>query len=66
MTQVPAVPYTLEQDEDGLWHAHARLRPGVGAHGQGADPDSAVADLQEALIGLVDEFGPPREGTTSL
>lgn len=66
MTQVPAVPYTLQQDEDGLWRAHARLRPGVGAHGQGTDPDSAVADLQEALIGLVEGSGPPREGSTSV
>lgn len=66
MTQVPAVPYTLEQDEGGLWWAHARIRPGVGARGQGADPDSAVADLQEALNGLVEESGPPREGTASV
>ena len=66
MTQVPAVPYTLEQDEDGVWCAHAQLRPGVGAQGEGNDPDSAVADLHRALIRLVEEFGPPREGTTSV
>ncbi|GHD18052.1 hypothetical protein [Nocardiopsis kunsanensis] len=60
MTQVPAVPYTLEQDEDGFWCARARIRPGVGARGRGADPDSAVADLQEALAGLVEGSGPPR------
>ncbi|WP_017608379.1 hypothetical protein [Nocardiopsis xinjiangensis] len=66
MTQVPAVPYTLEQDEDGVWCAHAQLRPGIGARGQGNDPDSAVADLHRALTGLVEEFGPPREGPASV
>jgi hypothetical protein len=30
MTQAVHVPYTFEQDEDGVWCAHAQLRPGVG------------------------------------
>ena len=42
-------PYTVEQDEDGVWCAHAQLRPGVGANGEGDTLDAAVADLREAL-----------------
>jgi len=55
------VPYVVEVDEDGVWCAHAQLRPGVGAHGQGEDEAAAVADLREALTGLIDEFGVPKE-----
>jgi hypothetical protein len=33
MTQIVHVPYTVDQDEDGVWCAHAQLRPGVGASG---------------------------------
>jgi hypothetical protein len=35
MTRAVHVPYTVEQDEDGVWCAHAQLRPGVGANGEG-------------------------------
>ncbi len=63
MTQAVYVPYTVEQDEDGVWCAHAQLRPGVGANGEGASPDAAVAVLREALVGLIDEFGIPDELT---
>jgi hypothetical protein len=31
MTRAVHVPCTAEQDEDGVWCAHAQLRPGVGA-----------------------------------
>lgn len=55
------MPYTVEQDEDGVWCAHAQLWPGVGAHGQGDTESEAVADLREALIGLIAEFGIPNE-----
>jgi predicted RNase H-like HicB family nuclease len=61
MSRVVHIPYVIEQDEDGVWCAHAQLRPGVGAHGEGEDPEGAVADLREALIVLVEEFGPPQE-----
>jgi predicted RNase H-like HicB family nuclease len=60
------VPYVVEQDEDGVWCAHAQLRPGVGAHGEGETPEAAVADLREALIGLVAEFGAPDELTLTI
>src|SRR5690242_5816925 len=57
------VPYTVERDEDGFWCAHAQLRPGVGANGEGDSREAAVADLREALDGLIAEFGSPQEFT---
>lgn len=51
------VPYTIEQDEDGGWSAHAQLRPGVSAHGEGDTPDSALADLRAAFAALAEESG---------
>ncbi len=51
MTRAVHVPYTVEQDEDGVWCAHAQLRPGVGANGQGDTPEAAVADLRERWKG---------------
>ncbi|TDE00159.1 hypothetical protein E1269_26445 [Jiangella asiatica] len=41
----------------------SKQRPGVGAHGGGATPEEAVADLRVALVGLVVEFGAPDELT---
>jgi predicted RNase H-like HicB family nuclease len=55
------VPVVVERDEDGVWCAHAQLRPGVGAHGEGHTEEAALEDLREALIGLIEEFGAPRE-----
>jgi predicted RNase H-like HicB family nuclease len=55
------IPYVVDRDEDGIWCAHAKLAPGVGAHGEGLDEASAIADLREALTGLIAEFGIPRE-----
>lgn len=63
MGQVVHVPYTVEQDEDGVWCAHAQLRPHVGANGEGDTPEAAVADLREELTGLIAEFGAPNELT---
>jgi predicted RNase H-like HicB family nuclease len=60
------VSYTVEQDEDGVWCAHAQLRPGVGANGEGATAAAATADLREALTGLVAEFGAPEELTLTV
>lgn len=60
------VPYAVQQDEDGVWCAHAQLRPGVGAHGEGDTPEAAVADLREALGGLLEEFGAPDELTLTV
>jgi predicted RNase H-like HicB family nuclease len=55
------VPIVIEQDEDGVWCAHAQLRPGLGAHGEGSTEEAALEDLREALTGLIQEFGAPRE-----
>ena len=66
MTRAVHVPYTVEQDEDGVRCAHAQLRPGVGAHGEGDTRETAVADLREALEGLVAEFGAPQELTLTV
>jgi predicted RNase H-like HicB family nuclease len=63
MTRAVHVPYTVEQDEDGIWCAHAQLRPGVGANGVGDTADAAVADLRAALNALIAEFGAPEELT---
>src|SRR5215471_8494371 len=49
-----------------VWCAHAQLRPGVGAHGEGNSRETAIADLREALIGLIAEFGAPDELTLML
>lgn len=57
------VPYTVEQDETGTWRASADLRrpEGVGAVGYGNTAADAIADLYAALIGLLEEAGPPPE-----
>ena len=51
------------RDEDGVWCAHAQLRRGVGAIGEGDNREAAIADLREALEDLVAEFGAPQELT---
>lgn len=55
------VPYTLEQDEDGIWCAHAWLGSSGGANGQVATPDEAIADLREAVQMVIDEDGIPEQ-----
>jgi hypothetical protein len=60
------VSYTVEQDEDGVWCAHGQLRPRVGANGEGDNREAAIADLREALIGLITELGVPDELTLML
>jgi predicted RNase H-like HicB family nuclease len=60
------VPYTIERDEDGVWCAHALLAKGVGANGEGDTPEAAVEDLREALIGLIESFGVPKQITVTV
>ena len=55
------VPYTLGQDEDGIWCAHAWLGSSGGANGNGATPEEAVADLREAVQLVIDEDGVPED-----
>ena len=66
MSRVIHVPYMLEQDEDGIWCAAAQLRPGVGAVGDGATAEEAIADLRNALTVLIEEVGVPPELTLTL
>lgn len=66
MARTVTVPYDLEQDEDGVWCAHAQLRPGVGAHGEGESPEQAIEDLREALVGLIASVGVPPELTVTV
>jgi predicted RNase H-like HicB family nuclease len=56
MTKAVHLPCTVGQDENAVWCAHAQLRPGVGAHGEGESREAAIADLREALTGLIAEF----------
>ena len=55
------VPYTVDQDEDGVWCAHAWLGASGGANGNGATRDEAVADLLEAVEMVIDEDGVPAQ-----
>ena len=64
--RVVHVPYVVEQDEDGVWCTSAQLRPGVGAAGDGATAEAAVADLRDALEALLVEVGPPDELTLTV
>jgi predicted RNase H-like HicB family nuclease len=66
MSRVIHVPYIVEQDEDGIWCASAQLRPGVGAVGDGATAEEAIADLRDALTTLIEEVGAPPELTLTL
>lgn len=66
MTRAVNLPYTVEQNDGGVWCAHAQLRRGVGAHGEGDSRETAIANLREALIGLIAEFGIPDELTLIL
>jgi predicted RNase H-like HicB family nuclease len=65
-TRTIHVPYTVEQDEDGVWCAHAQLRAGVGAHGEGATREAALDDLREALTALIESVGVPDEIAVTL
>jgi predicted RNase H-like HicB family nuclease len=55
------VPYTLEQDEDGIWCAHAWLGASGGANGNGETAEEAIADLREAVQMVIDEDGVPEQ-----
>lgn len=66
MTRTVHVPYVVEQDEDGVWCANAQLRPRIGANGFGDTEAEAIADLREALILLIEEYGAPDELTVTL
>jgi hypothetical protein len=60
------VPYSVDQDEDGVWFAHAWLGSGGGANGHGRTLSEAAADLREAVLMVLDEDGVPAELRQSL
>jgi len=60
------VPYTLEQDEDGVWCAHAWLGSSGGANGNGATPTEAIDDLRQAVEMVIAEDGVPEQLGRSL
>lgn len=66
VSRVVHVPYSLCQDEDGIFCASAQLGPGVGAVGDGPTEEAAIADLRAALEALLAETGPPPELTFTL
>jgi predicted RNase H-like HicB family nuclease len=49
-----------------VWCASAQLKPGVGAVGDGATPEEAIADLRGAVTLLIEEVGAPPELTPTL
>jgi predicted RNase H-like HicB family nuclease len=55
------VPYTVDQDEDGAWCAHAWLGSSGGANGNGATRDEAVTDLLEAVQMVIEADGVPAQ-----
>lgn len=55
------IAYSIAQDEDGVWCARAQLHPGVVAYGDGDTEQAAIDDLREGVLGLIEEFGVPRE-----
>jgi predicted RNase H-like HicB family nuclease len=59
MIRIVPLPSSVVQDEDGAWCASARLRPGVGAVGDGPTREAAIADLRVALDLLLEEVGWP-------
>lgn len=60
------VPYTVYQDEDGVWCAHAWLGSSGGAHGNGATMDEAIEDLREAVRMVLEEERIPAQLERSL
>jgi hypothetical protein len=51
LTRSVHVRYVVEQDDGGVWCAHAQLRPGVGALGEGETAEAAVSGLRLAPPG---------------
>jgi predicted RNase H-like HicB family nuclease len=60
------VPYTVEQDEDGMWAAQAALTPDAFANGQGETREAAIDDLREALVVLAEAVGVPDQLTVTV
>ncbi|WP_261554633.1 type II toxin-antitoxin system HicB family antitoxin [Frankia tisae] len=59
------IPYTVEQDEDGVWCTHAYVGR-VGCNGNGDTREDALADLHEAVLMILEDDGAPDEFTIML
>ncbi|MFG1816747.1 type II toxin-antitoxin system HicB family antitoxin [Kribbella sp. NPDC049174] len=57
------VPYTIEQDENGVWCAQAALLPDAFANGQGDTREAAIEDLRAGMAVLAEEVGVPQQLT---
>jgi predicted RNase H-like HicB family nuclease len=60
------VPFTIEQDENGVWCAEAALTPKSFANGEGATPEAAIEDLKEAIAVLAESVGVPEQLTVTV
>lgn len=60
MSREVHIPYTVTQDEDGIWCAHAYVGR-VGCNGFGDTRDEAVSDLREAIVMVIEDDGAPEE-----
>lgn len=56
------IPYTVGQDEDGVWCAHAYVGR-VGCNGSGDTRQVALADLRDAVVMVLEDDGAPEEFT---
>lgn len=65
MSRAVHIPYTVEQDEDGVWCAHAYVGR-VGCNGSGDNREDALADLHEAVLMILEDDGAPEEFTIML
>jgi hypothetical protein len=61
LTDGVRLPYGAEQDGDGFWCAHAQIRRGVAAFGEGTTREAALDDLRTALDLLLAWSGPARD-----
>lgn len=55
------LPFTVGQDEDGIWIAEAALTPQAFANGSGATREAAVEDLKDAVTRLAETVGVPEQ-----
>jgi hypothetical protein len=56
------VPFSVEQDSDGIRCAHAWLGSSGGANGNGATREEAIADMRAAVQMVMEEDGISGEG----
>ena len=63
------IPYTVEQDENGVWCAHADFVTDTvkgAAIGDGSTRDAAILDLHAVLVEMVDLYGIPHSAMPAM